>query len=309
VSAGWVASAVRGRGLERRRLGRDGARDLAASTSLGEALSALAPTPYGRELRPDMNLADAQRAVSATVLWHLRVLAGWGPPLGSGPLRLVAAGFEIANISGHLARLRGQPARAPYALGSMATAWPSVSIAQTPAEVRTALRSSAWGDPGGDDAPTVRVALQLGWARRLLDGAEGAADVAIAAAALVLARVLVTDARSVLSPSARRDASHVLGPHWQQAATLEDLALHVPRAAAQALHGVEEEHDLWRAEARWWITLESAGAALAARPRPDASHGVAVAALLATDAWRVRSALAVAAAGGGDLTEVFDGVA
>jgi hypothetical protein len=46
-----------------------------------------------------MDLAAAQHAVSATMLWHLRVLAGWVPPYASGPLRVLAAGFEIAGCA------------------------------------------------------------------------------------------------------------------------------------------------------------------------------------------------------------------
>ncbi len=184
MSAGWVAAGVRARGLARRRLGRDGALDLAASDTLVAALGTLANTPYGREVKTAMDLASAEHAVFATLLWHMRILAGWGPPLGSGPLRLLATGFEVANVTGRLARIGGQNAAPPYALGSMATAWPVVSEAQTPSEVRGALASSSWGDPGGEDLATVRLALLLGWARRVLDGVPGAADWAISGSAL-----------------------------------------------------------------------------------------------------------------------------
>ena len=200
MSAGWVAAGVRARGLARRRLGRDGARALAASDSLAAALGTLANTPYGREVKTEMDLASAEHAVFATLLWHMRILAGWGPPLGSGPLRLLATGFEVANVTGRLARIGGQNAASPYALGSMATAWPAISEARTPTEVRAALASSSWGDPGGEDLATVRLALPLGWARRVLDGVPGAADWAISGSALVLCRVLMADAFSALGP-------------------------------------------------------------------------------------------------------------
>lgn len=309
MSAGWVAATVRGRGLVRRRLGADGAIRLARSASLPDALAALGTTSYGPALRADMDLATAQHAVSGTVLWNLRVLAGWGPPLGAGPLRLLAAGFEIANVSGHLARLAGQAAPAPYRLGSMATVWPAVSRAGTVAEVRTVLRRSGWGDPGSDDPAAVRLAMQLAWARRVCDEVPGAADAAIGGGALVIARVLATDARAALGPSARRDATRLLGPQWDAALAPEDLARHVPRRASAALDGVEGAANLWQAERRWWAAVESAGAVLAARFAAGAAAGVGVAALLAADAWRVRAALAIAAGGGGDLTEVLDGVA
>lgn len=309
MSAGWVAAGVRGRGLLRRRLGHEGARRLAASPSLSSALAVLASTSYGREVRDDMDLEAAQHAISATVLWHLRVLAGWGPPLGAGPLRVLGGGFEIANVTGRLLALSGRQARPPYVLGSLATAWPAVSAARTPADVRAALRSSAWGDPGSEELPAIRLALQLAWARRAFDGAPGAADWATAGAALLISRVLAGDALASLGASAVRDATHLLGPSWQRATSPEDLRRYVPPVAARSLEGVEAADQLWRAEAHWWATVETSATTLAARPRPDASVGVGVAASLAADAWRARAALTLAGRGGGDMEEALDGVA
>lgn len=308
MSAGWIAAGVRGRGLARRRIGPEEARRVAACASLPDALAVLGSTFYGRDLRPGMDLPDAQHAVSASVLWHMRVLAGWGPPLGAGELRLLAAGFEIANISGRLAELAGQPVRAHYDLGSLATAWPGVSAARTSAGVRAALRSSAWGDPGSDEPPSIRLALQLAWARRVLDGVPCATDWAVAGAALVLARVVAADAGEALGPVARRDATHVVGPHWRAASSIADLARHVPDRAARALRAIDGAADLWQAESRWWTGVESDAATLAARPRPDPSAGVGTVALLAADARRVRAALAVAARGA-DGAGVIDAVA
>lgn len=305
MSAGWVAAWVRGRGLVRRRLGPQGARRVAECGSLEDALSLLASTPYGREVRSGMDLSAAQHAVSAAVLWHLRILAGWDPPLGAGPLRVLAAGFEIANIADRLAQLTGRPSRAPYELGSTGTAWPAVRAAGTPAEVRAALGSSYWGDPGTDELPGVRLALRLGWARRVLDGVEGAGDWAIAGAALVLARVVASGTASALGTSARRDARRLVGPGWEEARSIDELAARVHGPAARALRGAANVGDLWQAESRWWTTVESASRALVARPRADATAGVGVIGLLAADAWRVRAALAVAARGG-DREEFVD---
>jgi hypothetical protein len=309
VTAGWVAAGVRGRALLRRRLGQDETARLAASRSLGSALAALETTSYGREIRPGQDLAAAQHAVSATALWHLRVLAGWGPPLGAGPLRILGSGFEIANVTGRLLALSGAPARTPYALGSLATVWPGIAAARSPAELRAVLRSSPWGDPGSDELPVVRVSLQLAWARRVLDGVPGAADWAIAGAALTVARTLATGTRSSLGATASHDVTHVLGPDWWQATSISELGGQVPPAAARALQGVHSAHQLWQAEARWWAAVEAAATPLAARPRPDASSGVGVAVLLAADAWRLRAALALAEHGGGNLAEVLGAVA
>ncbi|HUI03187.1 MAG TPA: hypothetical protein VLZ77_06580, partial [Acidimicrobiales bacterium] len=110
-------------------------------------------------------------------------------------------------------------------------------------------------------------------------------------------------------PSARRDATHLLGPRWPEATQAAELGRVVPRCAARLLDGVDGTEQLWRAEARWWTTVEASATSLATGPRPDASCGVGVAALLAVDAWRVRAALTLAARGGGDPAEVLDGAA
>jgi len=309
MSAGWVAAGVRAKGLAHRRLGRDGARELAASDGLVSALGILAHTPYGHEVKADMDLPSAEHAVFSTLLWHIRILAGWGPSLGAGPIRLLASGFEVANITGHLARIQGENAPDPYALGSMATAWPAVSAARTPADVRTALACSSWGDPGGEDLATVSLALSIGWARRVLDGVPGAGDWAISGAAIVLCRVIAAGAFSALGPSARRDSRRLLGPRWEDSTSPAELARHVSREAAKTLEGFSEPDELWRAEARWWSTLEESGAALASRSSLDVSGTVGVVGVLAADAWRTRAALQVAARGGGDLVELIDAVA
>lgn len=309
MSTGWVAAGVRGRGLTRRMLGRAGARTLAAAPSLASALDALVRTPYGHDVRADMDLVSAGRAVFSTLLWHMRILAGWGPPLGTPPLRLLAAGFEIANVADHLARVEGRAAPDPYVLGSMATVWPAVSRARTAAQVRATLAASSWGDPGADDPGTIQLSLLFGWARRVLDGVPGSEDWAVSGAAVVLCRVLAAGAFATLGPNARRDARHVLGARSCEATSPGDLAGRLPRPAGRVLQGVTGADDLWRAEVRWWSMVEAAGGELVARPRPDASSSVGAVGLLAADAWRTRAALELAARGGGDLAEICDAVA
>ncbi len=256
-----------------------------------------------------MDLISAEHAVFAALLWHMRILAGWGPPLGAGALRLLAAGFEIANVTAHLERVGGGEAPDAFDLGSLATAWPAISAARTPAEVRTTLAASSWGDPGSDDPGTVRLALSLGWARRVLDGSPGAGGWAISGAALLMCRVLVAGAQSVLGASARHDADRVLGPRWAEAASPGELALHGPRAATKVLEGVSGADELWQAEARWWSNVYATGTELVARSALDASSSVGAVGVLAADAWRTRAALQLAARGGGDLAELSDAVA
>jgi len=308
VNAGWVAAGVRGRGLARRRLGRDGARRLAASSSLTEATDYLTSSPYGLEVKRGMNLQSAQHAVSATLLWHLRVLVGWGPAVAAGGLPVLATGFEIANITGHLANLAGRPGEPPYSLGATATAWPRVAQAGSPDEVRRVLAASAWGDPGAADPASVRLALQLAWARRVADSAPEAGGWAGAAAALVVAKALAVRALPLPGPGPVRDARHVLGDRWEGVTAVEELARHVPRAAAWVLEGVEGPDQLWRAEARWWARVESEGSTLATRSVSGEASTIGVFGVLAADAWRVRAALEMAARGGSMLEE-FDAVA
>jgi hypothetical protein len=309
VSAGWVAASTRGRGLARRRLGREAAAETAHMSSLAAAVDVLVAGPYGHDVRTGMNLAAAQHAVWATCLWHLRVLAGWGPPLGAGALRALTAGFEIANVTGHLARMTGGRASQPFALGSLASVWPAVAGARTPQEVRSAVAASTWGDPGTDDVAGIRLAMEFAWARRVVDGAPEVGDWAVSKAALVLARVMASGARGGLGPTAQRDIGHVLGPRWQEASTPTELARLVPRGASRVLAELSDPSQLWRAEVRWWADVETSGAALAGRVPPDVGGCLGVAGLLATDAWRVGAALALAAHGGGDLAGVLDAVA
>lgn len=309
MSAGWVAAGVRARGLGLRRIGALSARELAASDSLEKALEVLARTPYGHDVRADMDLPSAEHAVLATLLWHTRILAGWGPPLGSGALRLLAAGFEIDNVTGHVARVSGREAPEPFVMGSLSTAWSAVSAASSPAGVRAALAASSWGDPGSEDEATVRLSLLLGWARRVLDGVPGAGDWAISGAALVMCRVISANATSALSPGARRDAGHLLGPRWSETISLGDFVRRAPRPAAKMLEDVEDVDDLWRAEVRWWSSVEAGGAQLAARSALDVSSCVGVVGMLACDAWRARAAIQLAARGGGELAEVLGALA
>src|SRR5512133_1406952 len=117
----WVAGTVRARSLTWRRLGAGAARRLAASGSLPDATAALAATPYRHGVRAGQDLAGAQRGVTLTMLWHLRVLAGWLPREGGRMLRLLAGRFEIANVDDLLEQMAGGQAEEPLPLGALAT--------------------------------------------------------------------------------------------------------------------------------------------------------------------------------------------
>ena len=109
MSARSVGAVVRARAAASRRVGAGRVPSLAASSGLQEALSRLATGPYGHDVRPGQPLSRAQHEVYATVLWNLRVLAGWLPPDGAQAMRLLAGWAEIANVDALLRRFDGEP--------------------------------------------------------------------------------------------------------------------------------------------------------------------------------------------------------
>jgi hypothetical protein len=307
VSTSWVAAAVRARALSRRRLGAAGARALAASPTVPDAVAVLAESPYGHDVRPFDDLAAAEHGTAATLLWHLRVLGGWVPRTGTPALRSLAAAFEVANTDEHLRSLRGDPAEPPFRLGSFATAWPRLVRCTSTSEVRTVLATSAWGDPGGDGVRTVRLGMRLSWAARVAASVPQARAWAAGAAALLAARERLVAGRPVPGEAVRL-GEPVLGADWVSARSLPDLVSGLEPDAAWALRGLSDPDELWRAEAAWWQRVERDGFALLRGSGFGSDPVVGALALLAVDAWRVRAALEAAAAGP-RAREVFDAVA
>ena len=167
MTAGWVAGTVRARSMARRILGAETGRQLAASTSLAAAQRLLAPTPFAGAAEPGMSLAAAQHAVAASVIWDLRVLAGWLPRDGVSLLRVLAGWFEIANADELLQAFAGRPVGPVFELGALATAWPRLRETRDRSELRQALTASAWGDPAGSDSRDIRLGMRIRWADRL----------------------------------------------------------------------------------------------------------------------------------------------
>lgn len=305
----WVAGAVRATALARRRLGAAATRRLAAAPSLGEARSQLATTPYGRDVRTGDSLAEAQQAVAATLLWHLRVLAGWLPRAGVDRLRALAGGFELANLDAHLDALRGLPGDRPFRLGTLGATWPRLRDTVSAAEARAVLAASVWGDPGADTAWGIRVGSRLSWATRVHAAVPEAREWAAGAAALLVTRETVLAGRALPGGVAAR-AIPLLGADWTAAgtATPAEIATALPGEARWAVAGTVDPRRLWQAEAAWWRRVERDGFALLRRGGFGPEPVVGAVAVLATDAWRVRAALEVATRGGGPL-EAFDAVA
>lgn len=294
MSVGWVAGSVRATGLSRRRLGENGVRSLAARGSLAGAQRMLAHGPYQHDIRLGASLPDTEFAVSATLAWQLRVLAGWQPRAGAGLVRTLAGGFEVANIAALATTLAGGPARSSYELGALDWAWRGLRGARTSAELRAALGNSVWGDPGDESCGDIADAVALVWAARVADSISAARAWAHGAAALLVARRRFAEHRPLSAPIARRTA-HMLGERAVSASELDSYRAALPSTARWALRDADTAADLWRAEFSWWRRLAADGAKLLA----DGGFGPAVpigtTAVLAADAWRVRAALQVAA--------------
>ncbi|MEU8123865.1 hypothetical protein AB0C21_34595 [Spirillospora sp. NPDC049024] len=307
MTAGFVAGQVRARALARNVLGPGRGRALAQAGSLAEALAGLAATPYGRRLPAAPGLGAAQHAVAGSLLWQLRVLAGWLPPRAVTAMRAMAGWFEVANVDGLLQRLEDRPAEEPYALGALATAWPLLADAPDAGAVRERLAASPWGDPGSADPYDVRLFLRLSWASRVSGLGARAGAWAAGAAAVLVAGERFGDGRE-LPENASGRAARLLGRAALEAPTLPAMADRLGRNARWPLEGVDDAADLWRAETRCWRRLERDGEAMLRGSAFGMEPVVGAVAVLAADVRRVRAALEAAALGGGSV-EAYDEVA
>jgi hypothetical protein len=244
---------------------------VAACGSLADALHLLAATPYGANIRRDQTLAAAQHEVAGTLLWDLRVLAGWLPSDGVRLLRTLGGWFEMANVDELLQSIAGRPAGPEFRLGALATAWPRLAQAANASELRTALAASAWRDPGQPTAQAIRLGMRSRWAARIAELGEPARTWAAGAAALLV-------------PSEA-------GP--------------VPARARWVLAGITSPAGLWRAETTLMARVEQDGLRLLRAPGLDRGVVLGAAAVMACHAWRIRAALELAARGGAPV-EAFD---
>jgi hypothetical protein len=301
----WIAGSVRARALSRRRVGAARARQIAACRTTAEAVAVLATSPYGHDVHSGQDHAGAEWGIGATLLWHLRVLAGWLPPGGVGPVRVLAGGFELANIDEHLQSVEGRPAAPAYRLGALATAWNRLASTAGPDAMRRALAASPWGDPGCSDPRGIAIGVRLGWAERVLGAVPAAGRWAAGAVALLAAREVAGGRR--LPDASLRRAEALLGAPAVRQATLPAFVAALPARARWVFGDDADPADLWRAGPNWWRRVERDGHALLTTSQVGPRVVLGTVAVLAADARRARAALACAARGG--AVEVFDEVA
>lgn len=306
MGAAWVAGTVRARALLSRRVGAAAARRLAGLGSIDAVIRELADGPYGRELRPGLTTAQVEAAIGRTLLWEMRVLAGWLAGPGVRTVRLLAAWFEIVNTVDHARSLAGAAGGAvdPYRLGALATAWPRLAATTSLAGLRAELARTVWGDPGAEEPAAVAIAMAVACAARVAEQVPRVSELAAGAAALQVARERFLTGRE-LTEQVRRRAEPLLGP---QAMTADDLAGYagdLRPAARWALADLAGPDPLPRAETAWWRRVEREAASMVAGAGFGQETAVGCVAALAADARRLRGAVQLAALGDGRL-ELFD---
>jgi hypothetical protein len=297
VKPAWTAGVTRARLLLSRRIGPVLASTIAGSPSLADGLAALAGSAYGERVRAGQDLAGAERGVADTLLWHLRILAGWLPAAGAALVRALAGWFELANIDARLAALAGDGREpTPFALGTLATAWGVADQARTIEDLAAAVADSAWALPRAHSPTELAIGLRVAWGRRVAESAPDAADWVAGAVALLAARELLVARSSEHAEELRRYPG--IDDRALSAATLAALRDALGARAGWALGTITEPDELWRAELGWWDRVEE-DSRLLLRRSDDEAVVLAAVALLAVDAQRTARALRSAAQGAG----------
>ena len=302
MTGAWVSADVRAIAMSHRTTGRAGASSLAACTDLATALTQLQGSPYAHDVRPSHDLTDAQRAVASTLLWNVRVLAGWVPASGVGMLRIAMAWFEILNVEARLRPAERRPVPPRFEMGSLAST-PGCSESFTRSNVLDRLRTTWWGQPSNDSLWAIGLAMRSRLVDRASSGLPGASAWAAGAAALIVAREQVI-AGNQLPSDVRRNLAHTLGWDAFEAQSIDALRERLPKRASWVLDNVGSPEDMWRAESGWWARVEADGRELLRRASFGPEPVVGAVAVMAADAWRVRAALHAAALGG--AREAFD---
>jgi len=293
VKPAWTAGVTRARLLLSRRIGPELASSVAGSSSLADGLAGLAGSAYGERLAPGQDLAAAERAVAATLLWHLRILAGWLPASGAALVRALAGWFELTNIDARLAALAGDGREPePFALGTLSTAWAAAEQARTIDDVADAVAGSAWAVPRAHSPAELALGLRVAWARRVVESAPETAEWVAGAGALVAARELLVANSREHTEQLRRFPG--IDDRALSAGSLAAFREALGVRAGWSLGTITAPDELWRAELAWWGRVEDDSRLLLCRSDDEAVVLAAVA-LLAVDAQRTARALRAAA--------------
>ena len=224
MSAGWVAGCVRAKAMARRELGRRcgpaaGGLPVAGRGAAGAGRAPLTtgPAGWGSRSRP-RSTRWPPRCCGTCGCWRAGCRA-----TASDLLRALACWFEIANVDELLQSAAGRPAEEEFRLGALATAWPRLRRAGSPAGLRAALAASPWHDPGGDTALDIRLGLRARWAARVAACGDPARTWAAGAAALLLAGERFAARPASCGPRCWTELSALTGAAAVSAATLDDL--------------------------------------------------------------------------------------
>jgi hypothetical protein len=281
MSAGWIAGDVRARGLAAAEA-IDVASSVAETPGLETAVAVLGQTRWIRDTDSATSVEAAQRAVFETLIWQLRVLAGWFPSEGVEVVRSCVAWFEIRNIEDRLAYFAGASAATAYELGRLGLITKSLGGTSNAEDIRRLMGASAWGNPGGDDAYAIRMWLRHRWHRRARDASPELRIWADAAAWLFGLR--------------ERSAGRT------SAALMASTPPSLPWAWRWVTATTWSAGDLWRAEERWWEQVRQEGLQLLHEPVGGRGPALGAVTTLAASARRIATALQVAAGiDGGEL--------
>jgi len=298
VKPAWTAGVTRARLLLSRCIGPELASTVAGSPSLADGLAALAGSAYGERVRAGQDLTAAERGVADTLLWHLRILAGWLPAAGAALVRALAGWFELVNIDARLAALAGDGREpAPFALGPLATAWGAAEHARTIEALTDAVAGSGWALPRPHSPAELAMGLRVAWGRRVAEAAPEAADWVAGAGALLAARELLVARSSERAEQLRRYPG-IDDRALSSVSTLAALRDALGARAGWALGTITEPDELWGAELAWWDRVEE-DSRLLLRRSDDEGVVLAAVALLAVDAQRTARALRSAALAAG----------
>lgn len=279
MSGGWVAGTVRARALAADAAGPAVAARVAESPGVAEAAVLLAGSVYARRLHGATGVAEMERAIARTLLWRLRVLAGWLPLGGVEPVRALAAWFEICAVEERLAVLSGVAQPEPFRMGRLGLVAPRLAAAGSADAVRRLLVTSAWGDPGDMRPVPLRLSLRQRWAERVIENVPACRPLAEEALVLLAAREI----RAGRTPPPLPGAAH---------GGIEEAVSRLPAPARRLVELAAT--DAAGAEAEWWEHVDEKGHELVHRRIGSPEVAIGCCLLLGADAQRIVTALETA---------------